>query len=66
MDKHKGDLKIEFLHPHGPKKYFKGQSLTDKCFVAAAASNIFYALSQPQQQSMGECIESQTLILNKT
>ena len=50
MDKHKGDLKIEFLHPHGPKKYFRGQSLTDKCFVAAAASNIFYALSQPQQQ----------------
>ena len=36
---HEGDLKIEFLHPHGPRKTFSWPSVADKCFVPA--SNIF-------------------------
>ena len=30
---HESDLKIEFLHPHGPRKTFSGPSVADKCFV---------------------------------
>ena len=65
VNKHKGDLKIELFHLHRPKKTFRWSSAADKCFVPATASNMFYALSQLQQQSMEECIESQTLILSK-
>ena len=32
---HEGDLKIEFLHPHGPRKTFNWPSVADKCFVPA-------------------------------
>ena len=32
---HEGDLKIEFLHPHGPRKTFSWPSVADKCFVPA-------------------------------
>ena len=28
---HEGDLKIEFLHPHGPRKTFSWPSVADKC-----------------------------------
>ena len=35
---HESDLKIEFLHPHGPRKTFSRPSVDDKCF--ALASNI--------------------------
>ena len=30
---HEGDLKIEFLHPHGPRKIVSWPSFADKCFV---------------------------------
>ena len=46
VNKHKGDLKIELFRQHRPKKTFRWSSAADKCFVQAAASNIFYALSQ--------------------
>ena len=32
---HEGGLKIEFLHPHGPRKTFSWPSVADKCFVPA-------------------------------
>ena len=35
---HEGDLKIEFLHPHRPRKTFSCPSVMDNCF--APASNI--------------------------
>ena len=35
---HESDLKIEFLHPHGPRKTFSRPSVDDKCF--ALTSNI--------------------------
>ena len=59
---HESDLKIEFLNPHGPRKTSSRPSVDDKCFVQAQT---FYALSQLQQQSLGKCIRSQALILNK-
>ena len=30
---HEGDMKIEFLHPHGPRKTFSWPFVADKCFV---------------------------------
>ena len=59
---HEGDLKIEFLHPQGPRKTFSWPSVANKCFVTAST---FYALQQFQQPSLGECIGSQTLTLKK-
>ena len=57
---HQSDLKIEFLHPYGPRKTFSRPSA-----AALYQSHTFYALSQLQQQLLGECIRSQTLTLNK-
>ena len=42
---HEGDLKIEFLHPHGPRKTFSWPSVADKCFVPA--SNILCVITAP-------------------
>ena len=42
---HEGDLKIEFLHPHGPRKTFICPSVADKCF--APASNILCIITAP-------------------
>ena len=42
---HEGDLKIEFLHPHGPRKTFSWQSVADKCFLSA--SNILCVITAP-------------------
>ena len=42
---HEDDLKIEFLHPHGPRKTFSWPSVTDKCFVPA--SNILCVITTP-------------------
>ena len=39
---HEGDLKIEFLHPYGPRKTFRRPPVADKCFVPLQT---FYALS---------------------
>ena len=33
---HESDLKIEFLHPHGPRKTFSWLSLPDKCFISVS------------------------------
>ena len=33
IDKEEGDAKIEFMHPHGPRKSFSWPSATDKCYV---------------------------------
>ena len=42
---HEDDLKINFLHPHGPRKTFSWPSLADKCFVPT--SNILCIISAP-------------------
>ena len=42
---HEGDLKIEFLHPHGPRKTFSWPSVADKCFVSV--SNILCIITAP-------------------
>ena len=42
---HKGDLKIEFLHPYGLRKTFSWPSVADKCFVPA--SNILCVMTAP-------------------
>ena len=43
---HEGDLiKIEFLHPHGPRETFSWPSIADKCFVPA--SNILCIITAP-------------------
>ena len=33
---HEGDLRIEFLHSHGPRTTFSWPSVADKCFVPAS------------------------------
>ena len=43
MNVHEGDLKVEFLNPHGPRKTFSWPSVADKCFVPA--SNILCDIS---------------------
>ena len=45
VNAHEGDLKIEFLHPHGPRKTFSCASLADKCFVPT--SNILCVILAP-------------------
>ena len=40
---HEGDLKIKFLHPHGPRKTFSWPSVAGKCFIPA--SNILCAIT---------------------
>ena len=57
-----GDLKIEFLHTHGPRKTFSWSSVDDKCFVPA--SDILCVITA-LQQSLGKCNGSQTLTLKK-
>ena len=42
---HEGDLKIELLHRHGPRKTFSWPSVADKCFVPA--SNILCVITAP-------------------
>ena len=32
---HEGYLKIQFLHPHGPRKTFSRPFVADKCFAPA-------------------------------
>ena len=45
VNANEGDLKIEFLHPHGPRKTFSWPSVADKCFVPA--SNILCIITAP-------------------
>ena len=45
VNAHEGDLKIEFLHPHGPRKTFSWSSVADKCFVSL--SNILCIVTAP-------------------
>ena len=40
---HEGDLKVGFLHPHGPRKTFCWPSVANKCFVSA--SNILCVMT---------------------
>ena len=42
---HEGDLKTEFLHPHGPRKTFSWPSVANKCFVPV--SNILCVITAP-------------------
>ena len=42
---HKGDLKIEFLHPHGPRKIINWSSVADKRFVQG--SNTLCVIADP-------------------
>ena len=42
---HEGDLKIEFLHPHRPRKTFSWSSVADKYFVPA--SNVLCVITAP-------------------
>ena len=59
---HEGDLKIGFLHPHGPRKTFHWPSVVDKCFVSA--SNILCVITALRTIT-GQKYRSQTLTLNK-
>ena len=59
---HEDDLKIEFLHSPGPGKFSAGHLLL---INVLSQRQTFYALSQLLQQSLGECIGSKTLTLNK-
>ena len=45
VNAHEGDLKIEFLHSHGPRKTFSWPSVDDKCFFPA--SNILCVITAP-------------------
>ena len=40
-----GDMKIEFLHPHGSRKTFSRPFVADKCFVPV--SNISCIITAP-------------------
>ena len=62
MNVREGDLKIEFLHPHGPSKTSAGHLLL---INVLSQRQTFYALSQLKQESLYECVGSQTLTLNK-
>ena len=42
---YEGDLKIEFIHPHGPRKTLRWPSVADKCFVPV--SNILRIIIAP-------------------
>ena len=42
---YEGDLKIEFIHPHGPRKTLRWPSVADKCFVPV--SNILRIITAP-------------------
>ena len=45
LNVHESDLKIEFLHSHGPRNIFSWPSVADKCFVPV--SNISCAITAP-------------------
>ena len=45
VNANEGDLKIEFLHPHGPRKTFSWPSVADKCIVPA--SNVLCVITAP-------------------
>ena len=45
MNVHDSDLKIEFLHPHGPGKTFSWPTVADECFVPAL--NILCVITGP-------------------
>ena len=62
MNVREGDLKIEFLHPHGPSKTSAGHLLL---INVLSQRQTFYALSQLKQELLHECVGSQTLTLNK-
>ena len=59
---HEGDLKIEFLHPNGPRKTFSWPSVADKCFVPV--SKMLCVITAPTTTT-GQMIGSQTQTLNK-
>ena len=42
---HEGDFKIEFIHPHEPRKTFSWPPVADKCFVPV--SNILRIITAP-------------------
>ena len=46
VNEYEGDSKIEFIHPHGPRKTFSWPSVADKCFVPA--SNILCIITAPR------------------
>ena len=49
MNVREGDLKIEFLHPHEPRKTFSKPSVADKCF--APSSNALCVITAPTATS---------------
>ena len=53
-----GDLKIEFLHPHEPRKNFGWPSVAGKCF--APVSNILWIIAAPTTITRQMCQISDT------
>ena len=45
IDIDEGDAKIDFLHPHGPRKSFNWPATTDSCYVPL--SNILCIVNTP-------------------
>ena len=45
VDKEAGDVKIDFMHPHGPRKTFNWPSCGDTCYVPI--KNIVHKISVP-------------------
>ena len=45
INENEGDAKIEFLHPHGPRKTFNWPSVKDTCYVPL--TNIQTSISTP-------------------
>ena len=45
IDKEEGDIKVDFMHPHGPRKTFNWPVGGDSCYVPV--KNIVYGISPP-------------------
>ena len=55
---HEGDMKIEFLHPHGPRKTFSWPFVADKCFVPV--TNVLCVITAPTTITGQMCRSSET------
>ena len=49
INENEGDVMIEFLHPHGPRKTFNWPSVRDTCYVPL--TNILTLISTPTTTS---------------
>ena len=50
VDIEQGDVKVDFMHPHGPRKTFNWPESDDNCYVPTKKHSV---LSQPPTTSTG-------------